>query len=142
MESLTRFLREKLKLRVNPKKSAVDRPWSRKFLGFSMSAHRECRGRVAPQAVERFKDAMREKFREGRGHNLRAFLESLKPKLRGWGSYFSVAEARNVFEDLDQWLRSRYWRRSTGYDAARAAAFMNRRDTEPYVRWCGRTVRF
>jgi RNA-directed DNA polymerase len=105
MGSLTRFLKEILKLAVNPKKSAVDRPWNRKFLGFSMTVHRECRVRVAPQAVERFKEAMREKFREGRGRNLRAFLESLKPKLRGWASYFSVAETRNVFEDLDQWLR-------------------------------------
>jgi len=105
MESLTRFLRQKLKLKVNPQKSAVDRPWKRKFLGFSMTAQRQCRVRVAPQAVERFKDAMREKFRAGRGRNLRAFLESLKPKLRGWASYFSVAETRNVFEDLDQWLR-------------------------------------
>ncbi len=105
MESLSRFLKEILKLTVNPKKSAVDRPWNRKFLGFSVTTHRECRVRVAPQAVERFKEAMREKFREGRGRNLRAFLESLKPKLRGWASYFSVAETRNVFEDLDQWLR-------------------------------------
>jgi len=105
MESLTRFLRKKLKLTVNLSKSAVDRPWNRKFLGFSMTAHRECRVRVAPQAVERFKEAMRAKFREGRGRNLRAFLESLKPKLRGWASYFSVAETRQVFEDLDQWLR-------------------------------------
>jgi group II intron reverse transcriptase/maturase len=105
MESLTRFLKEVLKLAVNPKKSAVDRPWRRKFLGFSVTAHRECRVRVASQAVERFKDAMREKFREGRGRNLRVFLESLKPKLRGWASYFSVAETRKVFEDLDQWLR-------------------------------------
>jgi RNA-directed DNA polymerase len=105
MDSLTRFLKETLKLAVNPKKSAVDRPWNRKFLGFSMTVHRECRVRVAPQAVERFKEVMRQKFREGRGRNLRAFLESLKPKLRGWASYFSVAETRNVFEDLDQWLR-------------------------------------
>jgi RNA-directed DNA polymerase len=105
MESLTRFLKERLKLAVNPKKSAVDRPWKRKFLGFSMTAHRECRVRVAPQAVKRFKEVMRQKFREGRGRNLRAFLDSLKPKLRGWASYFSVAETRNVFEDLDQWLR-------------------------------------
>jgi RNA-directed DNA polymerase len=105
MESLTRFLKEILKLAVNPKKSALDRPWNRKFLGFSMTAHRECRVRVAPQAVERFKEIMRQKFREGRGRNLRAFLESLKPKLRGWASYFSVAETRKVFEDLDQWLR-------------------------------------
>lgn len=105
LASLSRFLKEILKLAVNPKKSAVDRPWKRKFLGFSITAHRECRVRVAPQAVERFKEVMREKFREGRGRNLRAFLASLKPKLRGWASYFSVAETRNVFEDLDQWLR-------------------------------------
>ena len=105
MESLIRYLKETLKLTVNLKKSAVDRPWNRKFLGFSMTAHRECRVRVAPQAVKRFKDAMREKFREGRGRNLRAFLASLQPKLRGWASYFSVAETRKVFEDLDQWLR-------------------------------------
>jgi RNA-directed DNA polymerase len=105
MESLTRFLGDKLKLRVNPKKSAVDRPWRRKFLGFSMTAHRECRVRVAPQAVKRFKEAMRDKFRAGRGRSLEEFLVSLKPKLRGWASYFSVAETRNVFEDLDQWLR-------------------------------------
>ena len=60
---------------------------------------------MAPQAVERCKEAMRQKFREGRGRNVRAFLESLQPKLRGWASYFSVAETRKVFEDLDQWLR-------------------------------------
>jgi RNA-directed DNA polymerase len=105
MASLTQFLKEQLKLTVNPKKSAVDRPWKRKFLGFSMTMHPECRLRVAPQAVKRFKDAMREKFCEGRGRNLRAFLGCLKPKLRGWASYFSVAETRQVFEDLDQWLR-------------------------------------
>ncbi len=105
MESLTRFLRAKLKLTVNPNKSAVERPWNRKFLGFSMTSQRVCRVRVAPQAVKRFKEVMREEFRKGRGRNLRAFLESLKPKLRGWASYFSVAETRRVFEDLDQWLR-------------------------------------
>lgn len=107
MASLTTYLREKLRLRVNPKKSAVDRPWKRKFLGFSMTIQKVSRIRVAPQAVERFKEDLRAKFREGRGRNLKAFLESLKPKLRGWASYFSVAETRNVFEDLDQWIRRR-----------------------------------
>ena len=67
MQSLSRFVREKLKLTVNPKKSAVDRPWKRKFPGFSMTAQRECRVRVAPQAVERLKDALRASFRKGRG---------------------------------------------------------------------------
>jgi RNA-directed DNA polymerase len=118
LQSLSQYLRDQLKLTVNSKKSAVDRPWRRKFLGFSMTAQKQCRLRVAPQAVERFKGALRESFRKGRGRNLRAFIESLQPKLRGWASYFSVAETRNVFEDLDQWVRRklrclewRKWRR-------------------------------
>jgi len=105
MQSLTVFLREKLKLTVNRLKSAVERPWKRKFLGFSLTAEKESRVRVAPQSVDRFKDKLREKFRAGRGRNLRAFLEGLRPLLRGWAGYFSVAQTRDVFEDLDQWIR-------------------------------------
>ena len=105
MDSLTRFLREKLKLKVNPIKSAVDRPWKRKFLGFSLTAQKESRVRVAPQSVKRLEDKLREKFREGRGRNLKQFLEELAPLLRGWANYYSVAETRGVFEELDQWIR-------------------------------------
>lgn len=105
MESLTKFLREKLKLTVNRLKSAVERPWKRKFLGFSLTAEKASRVRVAPQSVGRFKDKLREKFRQGRGRNLRTFLEGLKPLLRGWAGYFSIAQTRNVFEGLDQWIR-------------------------------------
>lgn len=105
MKSLIRFLREKLKLTVNLSKSAVDRPWRRKFLGFSLTSEKANRVRVAPQSVERLKGKLRVKFREGRGRNLRTFLESLKPLLRGWAAYFSVAETRQVFEELDQWIR-------------------------------------
>jgi len=104
-ETLTRFLLEKLKLKVNPLKSAVDRPWKRKFLGFSLTAQKESRVRVAPQSVKRLEDKLREKFREGRGRNLTTFLEGLRPLLRGWANYFSVAETRGVFEELDQWIR-------------------------------------
>ncbi|HEX5219466.1 MAG TPA: group II intron reverse transcriptase/maturase [Verrucomicrobiae bacterium] len=105
MQSLIRYLWEKLKLTVNRIKSAVERPWKRKFLGFSLTAEKESRVRVAPQSVERFRDKLREKFREGRGRNLRTFLEGLKPLLRGWAGYFSVAQTRGVFEELDQWIR-------------------------------------
>jgi RNA-directed DNA polymerase len=105
MNSVTQCLRKKLKLKVNPLKSAVDRPWNRKFLGFTLTRERKNRVQVAPQSVERFKDKLREKFREGRGRNLKTFLESLKPQLRGWVSYFSVAETKQVFEELDQWIR-------------------------------------
>jgi RNA-directed DNA polymerase len=105
LASLTTFLREKLKLTVNSKKSAVDRQWKRTFLGFSLTSQKVTRVRVAPQSVERFKDKLREKLREGRGRNLKIFLESIQRLLRGWANYFSVAETRQVFEDLDQWLR-------------------------------------
>lgn len=105
MHSATRFLGEKLKLKVNPLKSAVDRPWNRKFLGFTLTRERVAKVQVAPQSVKRFKDKLREKFRMGRGRNLRSFIESLKPQLRGWVSYFSVAETKLVFEELDEWIR-------------------------------------
>lgn len=122
LASLTTFLREKLKLTVNPKKSAVDRPWNRKFPGFSLTSQKATRVRVAPQSVERFKDKLREKFREGRGRNLRTFLDSLKPLLRGWASYVSVAETRMVFEELDQWIRrsSAAWNGGNGSGHGRA----------------------
>jgi RNA-directed DNA polymerase len=106
MGTVSQFLKEILRLTVNPKKSAVDRPWKRKFLGFSLSVERVSRVRVAPESVERFKDKLRAKFRAGRGRNLKRFLtEDLQPFLRGWASYFSVAETRRVFEDLDEWVR-------------------------------------
>jgi RNA-directed DNA polymerase len=106
MSSLTKFLKETLRLTVNPKKSAVDRPWKRKFLGFSLSMERVSRVRVAPESVRRFKEKLRVKFRKGRGRNRKRFLtEDLQPLLRGWASYFSVAETRRVFADLDEWVR-------------------------------------
>jgi RNA-directed DNA polymerase len=106
MESVTQFLKGTLKLKVNPTKSAVERPWRRKFLGFSLGHEKVSRVRVAPESVKRFQDKVRLKFRSGRGRNLQAFLtQDLQPLLRGWANYFSVAETRRVFEDLDEWLR-------------------------------------
>jgi len=105
MSTLIRFLKERLRLRVNLAKSAVDRPWNRKFLGFSFTSQRVSRIKAAPQSVERFRDKLRQRFREGRGRNLRRFLEELQPQLRGWAGYFSIAETRGVFDELDQWIR-------------------------------------
>ena len=67
MESLRRFLTEKLKLKVNEQKSAVSRPWERKFLGFSFTADRKPKRRIASKAVERFKERIRELTRRTRG---------------------------------------------------------------------------
>jgi RNA-directed DNA polymerase len=105
LASVGKFLSERLRLELNPLKSGVDRPWKRKFLGFTLTRERTNRISVAPQSIQRFKDKLRQKFREGRGRNLRAFLEHLKPLLRGWANYFSMAQTRTAFGELDQWIR-------------------------------------
>ena len=105
MESLERFLREKLRLKVNRDKSTVARPWERKFLGYSVTTHHQPKLKVAKESVKRFKDKLRQAFGMGRGRNLRAQLEDLAAVLRGWASYYRLAEVKGIFEDLDQWIR-------------------------------------
>ena len=60
---------------------------------------------MAPQSVRRFKSRVRDKFRRGRGRNLRCLLAELKPLLVGWVSYFRKSQVKQTFEDLDGWLR-------------------------------------
>ena len=108
MASITRFRWCRLKLRVNRDKSAVDRPWKRKFLGYGMTWHKRPRLTVAPESVKRLRGKLRQQFRLGRGRNLRRFIqEGLNPHLRGWITYFRLAEVKGIFEDLDGWIRRR-----------------------------------
>ena len=107
METVTHFLEVKLRLKVNRKKSAVDRPWKRKFLGYSMTAHKRPRLKVAKESIQRFKQERKRDFRKGRGRNLEAFMRELAPKLRGWVAYYKLAEVKGVFEELDGWIRRR-----------------------------------
>jgi len=106
MESLTWFLEQKLKLKVNREKSAVGRPWERKFLGYSMTFHTKALLKVAPQSVKRIRLKLRELFRVGIGRNLERFIrEDLNPVIGGWANYFHLSETRGTFEELDGWLR-------------------------------------
>jgi len=105
MASLERFLREKLRLTVNREKSAVARPWERKFLGYSVTWHHKPRLKVAVESVKRFKAKIRRALQAGRGRNLGTVVRDLAPVIRGWAAYFRLAEVKGVFEDLDQWLR-------------------------------------
>ncbi len=105
MESITRFLEKKLRLKVNREKSAVGRPWVRKFLGYSMTWHRKPRLRVAPESVRRLKGRIRELLRKGRGRAVRRVIAELTPLLTGWTEYFKLATVKNTFEQLDEWLR-------------------------------------
>jgi RNA-directed DNA polymerase len=106
LKSLTTFLDRRLRLQVNAEKSAVARPWERKFLGYSFTRHREARLKVATTSVQRLKEKVREIFRRGRGRNLRKLIEEkLTPLLRGWLNYFRLAEVKGIFDELDSWIR-------------------------------------
>ncbi len=115
MESITRFITTKLKLKVNEQKSAVARPWERKFLGFSFTANREPRRRIAPKAVLRFKERVRELTQRSKGVSVERMAEPLARYLRGWIGYFGKCETPSVLESLESWtrrrLRSAIWRR-------------------------------
>jgi RNA-directed DNA polymerase len=106
MKSLTSFLEQRLRLKVNAEKSAVARPWERKFLGYSLTWHRESRLKVAASSVQRLKEKLREIFRRGRGRKLAKLIEEeLTPLLRGWMNYFRLAEVKGIFDELDSWIR-------------------------------------
>jgi RNA-directed DNA polymerase len=115
MESLKRFLTVKLKLKVNVQKSAVARPWERKFLGFSFTNGRTPKRRIAPKAVGRFKERIRELTRRTRGVSTERMAQELARYLRGWLGYFGKCETPSVLEGLEQWfrrrLRSAIWKR-------------------------------
>ncbi len=107
MASLIRFLAERLKLKVNGAKSAVDRPWKRAFLGYTMSAHKVPRLRIAAKSVARLRDKLRAFFRAGRGRAVAATIKDLAPILRGWIAHFRLTEGKGILEELDGWLRRR-----------------------------------
>src|SRR5690606_33424484 len=101
------FLEDALRLQVNAEKSAVARPWNRKFLGYSFTAHHEVRLRIAPESVRRLRQRVRALLRTGRGRSLSRTIETLKPLLRGWINYFGLTQTKGVLEQLDSWLRRR-----------------------------------
>jgi RNA-directed DNA polymerase len=106
--SITQFVETRLKLKVNQEKSAVARPWDRKFLGYSFTAHKQCKVRVAAKSVQRFREHLKALFRMGKGRNLKRFIQKdLNPVIRGWINYFRLTETKGFAEELDQWIRRR-----------------------------------
>jgi len=106
MASVAGFLARRLKLRLNPAKSAVAVPPQRKFLGFSFTSGMP-RRRIAPQALARFKSRVRELTRRTRGAGLAQIVEELSRYLVGWRGYFGFCETPSVLRGLDQWVRRR-----------------------------------
>ena len=136
MAAITGYLEQKLKLRVNHDKSAVARPWARKFLGYSFTWHKQARLKIADSSLQRLKDKVRDIVVGNASRNLVATINELNPVLRGWTSYFRLTEVKGVLQDLDGWIRRklrcllwRQWKRpatrnrrlqARGLDATRA----------------------
>jgi RNA-directed DNA polymerase len=105
MQSITRYLAKNLRLTVNREKSAVGRPWERKFLGYTMTHHLRPKLKVAQNSIKRAKARIREIIRKGRGRSLPQVARELTVFLRGWVNYFRLSQVKNAFEELDQWIR-------------------------------------
>lgn len=108
MEHL-RALYAKLRLKVNEDKSAVARVWDRKFLGYSfwVAKGREVKRRVAPKALDGFKERIRQITSRNGGRSLEKVVKELRLYLIGWKNYFRLADTPGVFRDLDQWIARR-----------------------------------
>ncbi|WP_080874617.1 group II intron reverse transcriptase/maturase [Oceanobacillus timonensis] len=108
MESITNFIEKKMKLEVNKEKSAVDRPWKRKFLGFSFTFHKENpKIRIAKESIKRFKRRIRELTSRKKSMNMGDRIEKLNQYLAGWLGYYQLAETPTIFKELDGWIRRR-----------------------------------
>src|SRR5664279_3196181 len=114
MESISRFITQKLKLKVNEAKSAVARPQERKFLGFSFAVGPDTKRTIAPKSLERFKKRIREITRRAKGVSITTTMAELAPYMRGWRGYFGFCETPEVLIALTRWvrlrLRSALWR--------------------------------
>jgi RNA-directed DNA polymerase len=107
MDSITSFIEGKLKLKVNRKKSAVDRPWKRKFLGFSFTSSKEPKIRISKESVERMKNRIREITSRKKPYPMEYRIEKLNQYLMGWCGYFALADTPSVFGKFDSWIRRR-----------------------------------
>jgi RNA-directed DNA polymerase len=129
MESISRFITQKLKLKVNEAKSAVARPQERKFLGFSFTAGPDIKRTIAPNSLERFKQRIRETTRRAKGVSIKTTMEELATYMRGWRGYFGFCETPEVLIALTRWVRLRLraalWRQWKTPRRRRAALIAN-----------------
>ncbi|WP_460541416.1 group II intron reverse transcriptase/maturase, partial [Halomonas garicola] len=107
MASLSDFLENSLRLTVNRDKSAVDRPWSRGYLGYTLTRHKLPKLTLAKASLQRLVQCVRDILKRGRGRSIRRITRELAPVLRGWASYFSLVDVKRPLEALDSWVRRR-----------------------------------
>lgn len=103
MASMTQFLEQRLRLKVNQNKSAVALVNQRKFLGYRLQ--KDGGLSVAPESLQRLKDKIREQAKRNRGHSLESVIKQLNQTLRGWLSYFRLSRSKSTLSSLDSWIR-------------------------------------
>src|SRR5260370_24720241 len=98
-----------LRLRINEAKSAVDRPWNRKLLGYSfwVAPGKLVKRKVAPKALEAMKERVRDITRRSGGRSMKSVFTELRGYLRGWKEYFRLADTPKVLGELYEWIRHR-----------------------------------
>jgi RNA-directed DNA polymerase len=107
MKSITRFITQNLKLKVNEAKSAVARPQERKFLGFSFTAGPDVKRTIAPKPLERFKRRIRDVTCRAKSVSITTTMDELASYMRGWRGYFGFCETPEVLIALTRWVRLR-----------------------------------
>jgi len=107
LASVTRFLSRKLKLRVNAQKSAVDRPWRRKFVGVTFTNSGPHRRKVSEEMLEGFKEVIRRITQRTWGKTIQQVTAEMGNYINGWKAYFGFAQVKSVFKELDSWIRRR-----------------------------------
>jgi len=106
MFNLEHFIEKTLKLKVNKKKSTIERPWVSNFLGYSFTVNKQTKLKVSKESLRRIKGKIKELYRKGKGMNLGRFItEKLNPVIRGWMIYFSASDVKGFTKDLDKWIR-------------------------------------
>lgn len=115
MESITKFIETKLRLKINKEKSKVDRPWKIKYLGFSFYQTKgKVEIRIHPKSIVKFKDKIRVITSRSNGMSMEKRYFKLKQVIVGWVNYFKIANMKNVAQKLDEWIRRRirmcYWK--------------------------------
>src|SRR5690606_23497233 len=107
LASVRGFIEKRLKLKVNELKSAVDRPWRRRILGFTFTSNRGYRLSVSAKAIDALKQTVRDLTQRTRGRTLKQIIDELRITLLGWKAYFARAEVISPLRELDKWIARR-----------------------------------
>jgi len=108
LESITKYIEEKLKLKVNREKTKISQPYQSTLLGFSFYRNAgEWKIRISPKSLERIKEKLRSKTKRNDPSNAADKIKKIETVVRGWVNYFSIATAKSLMKRLDEMVRVR-----------------------------------